>query len=74
MTTADYIKNEANEITSRTRRYIPPYRMANLIKSAMRISDQLVKTDISMTYEECEIVLKIVLNTIKAMTGREDDV
>lgn len=72
MTTADYIKSEANEITGRTGRYIPPWRMANLMKAAQKIADLLVKTDIAMTYEECEIVLKIVLNTIKALTGKED--
>lgn len=71
MGTADYIKREADEITSRTGRYIPPYRMANLMKSAQKIADFLVKTDLAITYEECETVLNIVLNTIRAMTGRD---
>ena len=73
MTTADYIKTEAAEITGRTGRYIPPYRMANLIKAAMRISEMLIKTDVAMTYEECEIVLNIVLRTIRTMTGKDDE-
>lgn len=38
-TTADYIKREAEEITGRTGRYIPTYRMANLMKSAQKITD-----------------------------------
>ncbi len=73
MKTADYIKHEAEEITGRTGCYIPPYRMAHLMKSAQKISDFLVKSDISMTYKECEIVLQIVLNTIRTITGKEDE-
>lgn len=65
MSTADYIKHEANEIVSRTGRYIPPYRMVSLMKAATRITDQLIKADVGMTYEECEIVLKIVSGTIR---------
>lgn len=72
MGTADYIKREADEIASRTGRYIPPYRMVNLMKSAQKIADFLVKADLAITYEECEIVLKIVSNTIKSLTGKED--
>jgi hypothetical protein len=71
--TSDYIKQEAEEITGRTGCYIPPYRMANLMKSAQKISDFLAKADISMTYKECEIVLQIVLNTIRTITGKEDE-
>lgn len=73
MNTSDYIKHEAAEITGRTGRYIPPWRMANLMKSAQKITDFLVKSDIAMTYEECEIVLNIVLRAIKDLTGREDN-
>lgn len=40
--TADHIKREAEEIAGRTGRYIPPYRMANLMKSAQRITDLMV--------------------------------
>jgi hypothetical protein len=69
--TADYIKREAEEIAGRTGRYIPPYRMANLMKSAQRITDLMVKTDLAMTYEECVIVLNIVQSTIRAITGKE---
>lgn len=70
--TADYIKREAEEIAGRTGRYIPPYRMANLMKSAQRITDLMVKTDLAMTYEECVIVLNIVQSTIRAITGKEE--
>ncbi len=69
MNTADYIKREANEISARTGRYIPPYRMVNLMKTAQRIAEFLIKADLAITYEECEITLNIVLNTIKTITG-----
>ena len=73
MNTADYIKNASAEITGRTGRCIPPWRIANLMKSAQKITDFLVKADIAMTYEECEIVLNIVLSAIKVLTGKEDN-
>lgn len=72
MNTSDYIKHEANEIASRTGRYIPPYRMANLMKTAQRVTDLLVKTDVAMTYEECVIVLNVVQSAIHTITGKED--
>lgn len=70
--TADYVKRETEEITSRTGQYIPPYRLVNLMKTAHRIVDLLVKADLAMTYRECMIVLNIVRNTIKAIIGEED--
>lgn len=73
MNTSDYIKHEANEIASRTGRYIPPYRMSNLMKTAQRVTELLVKADIAMTYEECEIVLNVVHSAIQAATGRGGD-
>ncbi|MBQ7345360.1 MAG: hypothetical protein IJW45_04770 [Oscillospiraceae bacterium] len=69
--TMDYVKREAEEITGRTGRYIPLYRMANLTKAAQKITDQLVKADLAMTYEECMIVLDVVRGTIRAVTGEE---
>lgn len=73
MNTADYIKREANEITGRTGRYIPLYRMGNLMNAAQKITNYLIKADVAMTYEECEIVLKIVSGTIKELTGKEGE-
>ena len=73
MNTADYIKREANEIANRTGRYIPPYRMVNLMKTAQKISDYLIKADLAITYEECEIVLNIVHDAIQMMTGKGEN-
>ena len=43
------------------------------MKSAQRITDLMVKTDLAMTYEECVIVLNIVQSAIRAITGKEEE-
>lgn len=72
MNAADYIKHEADEIASRTGRYIPPYRMANLMKTAQRVTDLLVKADVTMTYDEIQMVLGIVQGAVCKATGKEN--
>jgi len=72
MSPSDYIKHEADEIASRTGRYIPPYRMANLMKTAQRITDIMVRADIAMTYDEIQIVLDVVKVAVGKATGRDD--
>lgn len=52
MTTAEAFQKECEEITHRTGRYIPPYRMASLMRTAQKITDMLSKADVCMTYEE----------------------
>lgn len=71
MNTADYIRHEADEIASRTGRYIPPYRLANLMKTAQRITDLVVRSDVAMTYEEMQLVLSIVDGAIAKAVGRD---
>ena len=71
MNTVDYIKHEADEIASRTGRYIPPYRLANLMKIAQRITDLLVRSDIAMTYDEIQLVLGVVQGAVGRAIGRE---
>lgn len=71
MNTADYIRQEAEEITSRTGRFIPPYRLANLMKTAQRITDLISRSDIAMTYDECQIVLDIVQTAVCKAIGMD---
>lgn len=73
MTAAEAFKKECEEITQRTGRYIPPIRMASLMRTAQKITDMLTKADICMTYEECSIVLDIVSGAIKSATGQESE-
>lgn len=70
MTPSEILKNEAEEITQRTGRYIPPYRMASLMRSAQKIADLLVRTDVCTSYEESMIVLDIVRGAILAATRK----
>lgn len=71
MAGSDYIKRETEEIVNRTGRYIPPFRLANLMKIAQRIVDLMTKADVMMTYAECALVLDIVRNAIRGVTGDE---
>lgn len=73
MNTADYIKFEAEEITGRTGRYIPPYRLANLMKTSQRITDLIVRSDVAMTYDEIQLVLGIVQQAVGKAIGKETD-
>lgn len=70
---SDYIKQEAQEIVGKTGLYVPPYRMANLMKTAQLITNLLAKADLSMTYKECLIVLDIVRNAVYAITGEDKE-
>lgn len=71
MTSGEILKREADEIAQRTGRYIPPYRMANLMKTAQKIMDLLTKADICMTYEEFLIILRIVSGAIEEVIGKD---
>ena len=72
MTPSEILRNEAEEITHRTGRYIPPYRVASLTRAAHKVVELLTKTDVCTTYEEILIVLDIVRSTICKATGKEE--
>lgn len=71
MNTADYIRREADEIASRTGRYIPPYRLANLMKTSQRITELITRSDVAMTYDEIQLVLGIVQGAVGKAIGKE---
>lgn len=73
LNTADYLRHEADEIASRTGRYIPPYRLANLMKTAHRIVDLISRSDIAMTYDEIQLVLGTVQGAVGKAIGKEND-
>lgn len=70
MTASEALKKECEEITQRTGRYIPPYRMAALMRLAQKIAELLTKTEFCITYEECTMVLDIVSGAIQRAIGR----
>ena len=71
MTPSEFYKQEAEEISQRTGRYIPPYRLASLMRTAQKITDTIIKADVCMTYEETLIVLEIVSGAVRSATGKE---
>ena len=71
MNATDYLRHEAEEIASRTGRFIPPYRLANLMKTAQRITDLIVRSDVAMTYDEIQLVLGIVQGAVGRAVGKE---
>lgn len=73
MNTADYLRHEADQIASRTGRFIPPYRLANLMKTAHRITDLISRSDIAMTYDEIQLVLSVVQGAVGKAIGKETD-
>lgn len=71
MTTAELLKKESDEILQRKGVYIPPYRLAMLMKMAQKITDIMVQGNALISYHESILVLRIVMNAIKETTGEE---
>lgn len=71
MTASEYLKKETEEILQKKGIYIPPYRLANLMKTAQKITETIVKSDICMSYYETLMVLRIVMNSVKEAAGEE---
>ena len=68
----EYLKREIDEITAKTGQYIPPYRLANLMKTAQKVMEIITKADICMTFYESLLVLRIVSGAITQATGHTE--
>jgi flavoprotein len=73
MTPSEILKKECEQITQRTGIYIPPYRLANLMKIAQKITDTLMSNAVCMSYHESMLVLRIVMNAVQEATGNEKE-
>lgn len=73
MTQTERFQREADEITQRTGRYIAPYRLANLMKTAQKITDILIRSDVCATYDEISLVLQIVNGAVNSATGHVEN-
>ena len=73
MTSSEILKREMEEITQRTGQYIPPYRLANLMKTAQKITDMITRCDVCVSYGEAILILRIVMGAIREVTGQEDE-
>lgn len=71
MTASEYLKKETEEILQKKGIYIPPYRLSNLIKTAQKITETIVKSDICMSYYEMLLVLRIAMSSVKEVYGEE---
>ena len=60
MTAAERLQAEKERLLTTTGFYVPPYRMANLMKAAAKIMDIIIKADTNICYEECRFIMAIV--------------
>lgn len=60
MTAAERLQAEKERLLAATGFYVPPYRMANLMKAAAKIMDIVIKADTNICYEECRFIMAIV--------------
>ena len=73
MTPAEILKRECEEITQRTGIYILPYRLANLMKTAQKVTELITKSDCCVSYHESMLILRIVMNAVREVTGEEKE-
>lgn len=73
MTPAERMMAERSRIEKSGNIYVTPFRMAKLMDAASKIMNIMVKADTNMSYDECKIVLGLVLATISAVTEGEDE-
>lgn len=59
MTAAERLQAEKERLLTTTGFYVPPYRMANLMKAAAKIMDIIIKADTNICYEECRFIMAI---------------
>jgi hypothetical protein len=69
MTPSEILKRECEEITQKTGIYIPPYLLSMLMKTAQKITDIMMSNAVCMSYHESLLILRIVMNAIKEVTG-----
>ena len=69
MTPSEILKRECEEITQKTGIYIPPYRLSMLMKTSHKITDIMMSNAVCMSYHESLLILRIVMNAIKEVTG-----
>ena len=72
MTPSEILKLECEEITQKTGIYIPPYPLSMLMKTAQKITDIMMSNAVCMSYHESLLILRIVMNAIKEVTGETE--
>lgn len=73
MTKLQSIKQETEETVERLGYYIPPYRLAQMLKTAQQVIDLISKSTVpSASYAECRFILEIVQGSIEKANGMEE--
>ena len=72
MSDMDEMRKEAQAALERRGATITPYRLNNMLKTAGRIMDTMLKGDIGVTYAECLAILEIVRSSITRAAGEEE--
>lgn len=72
MTKPQTIRQESEETIGRLGYYIPPYKLAQMMKTAQQIMDLLSRSCVPASYAECSIILDIVQNSIAKANGMEE--
>ena len=69
MTAAERLQAEKERLLTTTGFYVPPYRMANLMKAAAKI----IKADTNICYEECRFIMAIVDAAIPRVSDQTEE-
>lgn len=70
MTPSEALKREAEEITKRTGYFIPPYRLAELMKTASKVTN-LITSVYFVNYAEAMFILHVVEDAVKEAIGED---
>lgn len=65
-------KQEADAIMEKTGRYVPPYRLAILLRTASKVMETITKAEIAISYAECRLLLDILDREISTVVGPRD--
>lgn len=71
MTAAERLQAEKEKIVAEMGFYVPPYRMASLMKAAAKVMDIITKADTNICYEECNFILATVGAAIHTINHAE---
>lgn len=68
MTQGEILKQEIEEYTLKTGRYIPTYRMSQFMAAADKVVNVILRAFPGISYYEMKIILKIVDSAIREST------
>ena len=63
---------EAAVVTERMGYYVPPWRLADLVKTASRVLNIIANSKTQCTYEDCKLILGLVEATLQRGSGGEE--